>query len=332
MPSFARQSQRGWRLVGLLTLAAGVTVLPGCPRNSSTSPVRDTRDTVSLSGFVGVLYLNRTRYLIQPAIRFDYAGESPFVNVDNITPESWEALIVGCGMDSLTPLGLAPFDTDNDIQGENIEFTSGSLTTGDQIGCGSLIVIDVSQGATDDLNDLVVNISTRPESFSGVAPRTSATAPGDNVDLILFYNLVEFETQATLTYSWEDDRGLVYAPQLLVQPGGLPIGGLLECPIEQIGVGNVADANVPVITIDDEAFEVARPDPLVMDQTVHCGDTVLLKADVADDGAVSLTMEASSEGADLPNADFDLFGNIRQIIDDEGFAGRQSNVRFLSGN
>jgi hypothetical protein len=317
----------------ILFALAGLCLIPGCPRNTGTTPVRSTRDATSVSGFIAVLYLNRTRFLIQPFVRLDYPGSSPYVNIDNITPESWEALLVPCGLENLTPLGIVPLDVQNNIEGESIEITSGSFTIGERIACGSVVVVEISEGESGQLNDLVIEVSAIPESFSKAsAPRTSATAPGPNVDLILFYNRVEFDTTAALTYSWEDSRGLVLAPQLLLQPDGLPVGGLLECPIERLGVGNIADPNQAVVTIDNQPFDVVRPADLVMDETLSCGEAVTLTAEVSEDGSVNFMLEATVEGSDLAHTDFDLFGAIRQVIDDEGFAGRQSNVRFLSGN
>jgi fibronectin type 3 domain-containing protein len=98
------------------------------------------------------------------------------------------------------------------------------------------------------------------------------------------------------------------------------------------GCGNIADPNQAVVTIDNQPFDVVRPADLVMDETLSCGEAVTLTAEVSEDGSVNFMLEATVEGSDLAHTDFDLFGAIRQVIDDEGFAGRQSNVRFLSGN
>ena len=69
------------------------------------------------------------------------------------------------------------------------------------------------------------------------------------------------------------------------------------------------------------------PPPLEKGSGFQCGDTVTLRIAQRPDTAagVGLEIESTNEGSNVPPGGIDLFGNIRRLLDEEGFAGKWSH-------
>ena len=94
--------------------------------------------------------------------------------------------------------------------------------------------------------------------------------------------------------------------------------------------GNMTNPDTPGALVGGTEVPIPAPAPLLAG-SFQCGDTITLRATGSADNleSIKLAIEADGSGADIGRGEIDLFGNIRQLLDDEGFAGKLSNANAL---
>jgi len=126
--------------------------------------------------------------------------------------------------------------------------------------------------------------------------------------------------------SWENPTGRVFVSRIDLADEGPVAATLIECPVLSLGLGNVSDPTVPGAVLLDAEIDLERPPSLIDGVGFDCGDLVTMRV-VGNANVLSsarLEIVSTSLGASVPSGSPDLFGNIRQVLDDEGFAGRMS--------
>lgn len=316
-------------------LALLLPALWGCPAGAPGA-LPDLLGTSQTDppGYVGILYLNRSSLLAQPIVALSYPDTPPVVWVNSVAPDSWDSLLVECGMNQLTFVGTVPVTLATGEAGERVDYTGAPLVTREQIVCGSLVVIEISDAPADAGGPpLVAEVRTVPESLQGVSDRLkdSPIAPTPATGLMVLRPEIEEDLTADVQVSWEDDQGLIYALDWVLSGRSPAVASLVECPIVRAGWGSLNDATVPGARVGDGDVPVAAPAPLVGGVDFACGDSIVLRAtgDPNDPAGVQLSAQASNVGSEIRFNRLDLFGNIRAVLDTTGFTGKLSNSNLL---
>jgi len=192
-----------------------------------------------------------------------------------------------------------------------------------------VVAIEIGDPLPDAVDDsLTIQVRTIPESLDAVKPipSVSAVAPGPETGLVILRPDVAENVSAVVSVSWEDNTARVFSRQLHLAALGRRFACLVECPVRRIGWGDLTDPDAPGALIGDGKVPIAACTPLA-EGDFSCGDVVTLRGidQETDIASIKLSITATSEGADVPDGAFDLFGNIRQLLDDEGIAGRQNS-------
>lgn len=282
-----------------------------------------------LDGYAGILYLNHSRSLAQTILALAYSGHPPIVWVNAVAPNSWESLVVECGFNSVDFVSALPVNLATGLEGEQIEDDQSPLQIGEDLVCGSLIVIEISDGDIDAGEPvLLFDVHTIPAVVPQNAEQvtTSAISPGPSSNLLLvrFERILSVPTQFSV--SWENPTGRVFVSRVDLADQGPVAATLLECPVQELGLGNVTDPTVPGAILTDAEIDVEGPPSLIEGIGFACGDLVTMRVvgNAAALSEASLEIVPTSQGAAVPFGSPDLFANIRQVLDEEGFAGRMS--------
>ncbi|MBI4581911.1 MAG: hypothetical protein HY718_19595 [Planctomycetes bacterium] len=291
------------------------------------------------TGYVAVLFINHSAKLVQDIISVENEGLSPQVWVTPVTPESWDALLFDYPLNRIRVLAVTPVDIDTGQEGDQVQYAGGPFTDADHITCGSLIVVETSDGGAGG-PAVIISVRTLPDTADvRVDPVSrSARAPGAASGLTLVRPQVPEGLAADVNATWENGDGEVFASSWRVNGVGSTTAALVECPVTRIGWGNLRDRTLPGARVVDLAVDIDAPTALVSadiadgdSATFTCGDAVILDLlrDAEAAGGFRLDLRATSSGSSVPSGAIDLFGNIRQVVDDAGLAGRLSNTSLL---
>jgi hypothetical protein len=274
-----------------------------------------------------------------------YPDQPPIVWVTAVAPNSWDSLVLECGFNQVAVLRGIPVSLETGLEGATTDLQDPVFVAGTDIDCGSILVADINDPANPGTGpSLDITLQTIPEKLDpDGSPTQSALAPGSGTDLILLRIEPLEGTPLTMTTSWESDSGLVSVTGIRVGDGGPGIASLIECPVVEIGWGDVTDPNVPgaIVTNNSDTNKsetgqiktgLSAPAPLTLGNDFNCGNIVTFRAIAGDSQAAELQLSTEvggAEFAELPDGGLDLFGNIRKLINQEGFAGRLSNDAAL---
>ncbi len=280
-------------------------------------------------GFVGIVYLNKSKSLIQPIVSLTYDRQPPIVWVSSVTPDSWDSILIESGVTQASLVGVIPVNLSTGEAGEQVDYNGAALVTGERIAAGSVIVVEVSDASEGSVS---IQVRTIPETLSATDRRlrTSPLAPGSTSGFVLLQPAVASGLSLDMNASWAGDDGLIYQLTWVLAGRGPTFGTLVECPVEGVGFGRLGSSDTPGATVGDGDVPVAAPAPLEPGTGFQCGDRVILRAtgSSADPASVQLALEATSAGADV-GGQLDLFGAIRNLLDETGFAGKPSNSNAL---
>lgn len=332
--------------MGLLALTVAVTVTATVSCSAILAPSGDPPgngddgdDTgeplAPPTGSAAILFINKSSRLVQNLIAVEHEGLTPQIWATPVTPTSWDSLVFDCPFQRVRIIGTTPVDLITGEQGAEITFDGSPFTSGNQVACGSLIVVETSDNAEGGVD---LNVRTLPELLADV-PTQAARAPGADSGFILIRPEVPVGVTAIVRASWENDDGRRYATNWRVNGAERSVGALIECPALRIGWGSLADTTVAGATIegDDNQTDIPAPPRLLVADgetggqgTFQCGDAITFR--VTGDGETQPfaleTLADNSEAAVPPGAE-DLFGRIREVIDAEGMAGQLSNSGML---
>lgn len=345
--SFSRIRNRGhagvagsarvtWRRpVGGVLLGLLLPALWGCPAGDTGGlPGLLGASQTDPPGYVGVLFLNRSTLLAQPIIALSYPKMPPVVWVNSVAPDSWDSLLVECGMDQFTFVGTVPVTLSTGAEGERVDYTGAPLVNREQIVCGSLVVIEISDGpAGADGSPVVATVRTVPETLRGVSDRLddSPIAPTPGTGLMVLRPEIDEDLTADVNVSWEDDQGLIYSLNWVLSGRSPAVASVVECPVTRVGWGGLGDSDLPGALIGNGDVPVDAPAALAGGTDFACGDAVVLRAtgDPGDPAGVQLAIQASNVGSEIRFNRLDLFGNIRSVLNATGFAGKPNNSSLL---
>jgi|GEM_PF-2882458 len=287
------------------------------------------------AGYVAVVFLNRSTRLVQPIVALSYPRRAPLVWVNSVAPGSWDSLVVDAGLAQLALVGIVPVELTSGLAGDRIDYGGKPLESGKHIVGGSVVVIETQDAPAGSAVPVVTQVRTIPEgsALDGLNRqlRTSPTAPGSESGLVLIRPEGVAGLKTVATVSWEDADGLVYVADFRLAGAGVSTAALIECPVERVGWGNLARPEAPGARLGDEELPVGAPAPLREGVEFWCGDAIRLRAegDASRPEETVLLIEATREGAEVGPGQLDLFGNIRRLLDETGFAGKLSNARAL---
>lgn len=305
-------------LAPLLVLLVSCSALEGQP-DLSGQP----------SGYAAIIYLNHSSFLVQGVAALAYEGQPPIVWVNAVGPDSWEPLLFDCGFTQVILVSAIPVDLTTGQEGETVLFNLDPLRDGHELTCGSLIVITISdttgeEGAT--------GLTLKVEMFPDPLPETlrerprSALSPGAASGLIILRSVATTGVATQIISAWETPEGRVFVSTTTLAGQGPSAASLLECPVDRIGWGNLSNSSTPGAILTDTETEIAAPAPLTPQTGLACGVSVSLRASTGAEGSSEtvLSTELLSGESDVPRFAPDLFGTIRRILDEEGFAGKLS--------
>ncbi len=287
------------------------------------------------TGYVAIVFLNHSEYLVQTVVALTYPEQPPLVWVTPVTPASWDSLVVECGLSQVAISGAIPVDLVTSTAGAEVPYSGPPLIVGEDIVCGSTIVLEIT--ANPDTAAAVPialavhtipNAPSRPTSY----PHTSPTAPGPEAGLVLVSPETVTGVATDVTASWESGSGLIYVMRWQLAGTAPRMAALLECPAARVAWGVLSDPNASGATVGPDDVALPAPPPLAAGTDFQCGDAIVLRA-TGDAGrleSIALSAEARGAGAALRVGQVDLFGNIRRLLDETGFAGRLSNANALA--
>ena len=282
------------------------------------------------SGYAAIIYLNRSSFLVQGISAFAYEGQPPIVWVNAVGPGSWEPLLFECGFTQVSLVSVIPIDLTTGLEGETVEFNLDPLRDGEELTCGSLIVVTISD--TPDGQGPAA-LTLKVERFPDPLPETlrelprSALNPGAASGLVILRSVAVNAVPTKILSGWEKPDGRVFVATVNLAGHGPSAASLIECPVERVGWGNLADPSVPGAILTDTGTEIAAPAPLTSETGLACGVSVTLRAAQHPEtpGETVLSTEVVADRSDVPLNAPDLFGTIRRVLDEEGFAGKLSS-------
>ncbi len=328
-----RVAGRAWLCIilgSLLTTGAGCSVITG----QNPASILFGQQSSGIRGFTAVVCLNSSTALVQTVVALAYPGEPPQVWVIPVAPTSWDSILVECGFSEIRVISATPVNLDTGEEQETIDYDGDALVEGQDIICGSIVVLEIDDASAETTDaSVTIDVSAVPASVPSraTAQLTTALSPGSESGLSIIRPELPEGVAADVFASWEDDTGRVFISQWTLNGGGPAIASLVECPIAQIGWGNLSDATAPGATLDDGATVLTAPASLVTGAGFACGDGVILRLveSAENPQGYELETEATTTDSSQPVAGLDLFGNIRQLLDDKGFAGLLSNGGML---
>ena len=332
MPS---QSFRRRVVVALLLIGAA---LPLTGATCVTTPVGDPLSAIidatqpPSSGYVGVVYLNHSKSLVEPILVLTYPKQPPLVWVNAVAPESWESILPEWGLTQLTLVGVVPVDLKTGTAGQRVDYSGKALTARQDIASGSIVVVEISDAPAGSSPSLIINVRTVPDTLTAEqrALRASPTAPRPDTGLLLLRPELVSGISTEITASWEDTTGLIYVLKWQFAGQGPGVAGIVECPVDRVGWGNLAQPSDPGAKVGGNQ-NLPAPAPLTAGVDFGCGSAIVLRetGNASDPAGIQLSVEATSDGSALAAGQIDLFGNFRTLLSETGFAGRQSNTNAL---
>ena len=336
----AKANGRRGSILLLPALSACLLGLWGCPP-TSTDPTGNPgsgTNRPATTGYAAILFLNSSSQLVQDIVSVEGEGSKPQIWVTPVAPDSWDALLVDYPFTRIGIIGATPVDLQTGLAGQQVNVADGIYADRDRVTAGSVIVVR-TRDAAEAGGGLVIEVSTLPDpdrpEFE--LATSSATAPGAASGLAVIRPQVPEDIAATIRFTWEDSVGRVYGSSWAVSGVGLGVAALVECPLKRIGWGNLRDPALPGAVITSTGVELDAPaalrlaDPAAGLEGFSCGDSVVLSlaADAQSPDGWRVDTLVNSQGSAVPAGAPDLFGNIRTVLDAEGFAGRLSNSSML---
>lgn len=283
--------------------------------------------TASPRGYVAVVFLNRSRTLAQPIVTTVYAGQPRITWQHAVAPGTWDSLLIECGVSEIELVGVVPIDLERNVARRQVDFDGAPLRAAEDFACGSMIVVEI-----DDAGESVRLAASVVPEFSPQAevPDTSPLAPGEDSGLVLLLPRSASGIPMSATVCWESAEGLVYVSRWEFEGAAPRFATLAECPVARVGWGDATDAQAPGARVGADRTPLAAPAPLAPKGGL-CGQAVTLavNGDSANPSEMTLSVRASSSGAGVEAGEIDLFGNIRALLEREGFAGRLSGSNAL---
>jgi len=108
------------------------------------------RRSTGNTGYAGVLYLNKSKSLAQTILALGYPSEPTIVWVNAVAPNSWESIVIECGFNTVDFVSAIPVSLTTGEEGEQVEDDQAPMNIGEDLICGSLIVIEISDGNAEE--------------------------------------------------------------------------------------------------------------------------------------------------------------------------------------
>lgn len=320
----------------ILVIGAGLLPLAGvdCLTTSGVDPLSAFLDTTQVpsSGYVAVVYLNHSKTLVTPILVLTYPKQPPLVWVNSVAPESWESILPEWGLTQLTLVGIVPVDLKTETTGQRIDYSGKALTARQDIASGSIVVVEIFDAPVGATSPLSIQVRTVPDTLTAEqrALRTGPTTPRPDTGLLLLRPELVSGISTELTASWEDNSGLIYVLKWQLAGQGPGVASIVECPVDRVGWGNLARPSDPGAKVGG-GQELPAPAPLTGGVGFHCGNAIIFRetGKASDPADIQLSLAVTTEGSEVATGEIDLFGNLRTLLADTGFAGRQSNTNAL---
>ncbi len=134
------------------------------------------------TGYGAIIYLNKSSFLVQAISALAYKGEPPVVWVNAVAPGTWDPLLFECGFTQVSLVSAIPISLSTGTEGETVDFELDALRDEKELTCGSLIVVTISDGPSENgAPPLTLTVERLPETLPAPLSDnpTSAVSPGN---------------------------------------------------------------------------------------------------------------------------------------------------------